>query len=95
MVRVGHFIFICYAGQDLLRLWYGKLMFDCDDMNLFTKTGVQQFPGLLPTLALGQATQGENSLSAGLSPGHTRLFQSLSDQGFTSGFNNATADRNP
>jgi len=61
----------------------------CDSL---AEVSTQQLPCRLPTVALDQTSQGQDSLSAGLSPGHARLLQALGDQGFAGRFHHATGN---
>src|SRR3990172_7043190 len=60
--------------------------------NWYAKVSAQQFPGWLPAVALDQTAQGQDGLSARQGPGHTRLLQALSDQGFAGGFDHPTGN---
>src|SRR3990172_12543345 len=58
----------------------------------FAKVSTQQFPGWFPAVTLDQTPQGQNRLSASLGPGHARLLQALSYQGFAGGFDHPTGN---
>lgn len=46
----------------------------------FTEAGAKQLPSRLPAATLNQASHGQDSLSPGLAPSHTRLLHALGDQ---------------
>src|SRR3989304_7254039 len=65
--------------------WHGWRHSCCvQGNNLFAKIGSEQCPGRRPALALDQATQGQNSLSAMGSPGHAGTFHALRSEEHTS-----------
>jgi len=72
-----------HAGQGWVRITHRDSL---------AEVSTKQFPSRLPTVTLDQAAQGQDRLSAGLGPSHTRLLQALSDQCFAGSFHYATGN---
>lgn len=54
-----------------------------------------QGPGLVEALALVPAARGQDRLGAARAPAHAALFESLGDERFTRGLDDAGADHEP